>query len=308
MTLVILSTTLLGFLLSLLLLNYLLPGFKKQKELAKRAEELLLTQSQLIRKKDGALISFVMDKLLPSIEKRFTIDQVLGGGLRKEYNLLQYDVSFEHRIARMFVKAFVATFSFVAIPGLFLLVMPMPFPKGLLLVITVLFFVLIFFAQIQEIRKEYKIRQTEITKDLPLLIDKMIIALEAGRPFIDTIQEVERSSGPRMKHMLKKLSADMRFMKPESAIEAFAKSTGLQVMMNFSVAIKIGLNNGFDEAKKFFKSIKKDVNELHRIRIEETTKNKPARMYGLYALLIGHAFAAFIIAAVYIFGKVNEIM
>lgn len=307
MTLINIAIGFFGFIIIWLVLQIALPGFQKQKLYAKRAQEILLSEMQLVRKKDGAMITFVTDKLLPTVEKKFTLDQILGLSLRKEYDLLQFNVSYEHRIARMVVKSLVATFPLLFLGGV-LMLLPVPINKGAIFIVSPIFFTVVFLAQIQEIKKEYKKRQTEITKDLPLLIDKMVIALEAGRPFIETIQEVEKSSGPRMKSMLKKLSADMRFKKPEEAIEAFAKSTGLQVMTNFSVAVKIGLNNGFDEAMSHFEDIKEDINELHKVRLEETTKNKPNGMYGLYALLIGHAFVAFLIAAVYIFSQFNEII
>jgi hypothetical protein len=281
------------------LLHHVLPNFKTQKKYATTASLLLKTDIELKQQKNSAFSKFLAAKVVPTIENKVKFDYILGHNFRKMYQLLGKEETFEEMVANKITISLVGTLPFLALPiitseNLYFLALPIGF-------------ILFFFILMQAIRVEYKKRQSEIIRDLPQLIDKMLIALESGKPFITTFQQVQKSSGPRMANMIKKLIADMQIMKATDALEIFAKDTGIPVMYQFAVACKIGIENGYEESQNYFYMIKDEMKELRKASLEELTRSKPEKVKLLYVLLVGHAFVAILIAFFEIFKQANEL-
>src|SRR5690606_28331223 len=168
-----------------------------------------------------------------------------------------------------------------------------------------LFSILAFFVMLGGIKKSYQKRQREIVKDLPKLIFKLMVTLETGRPFIGALQRLEETSGPRMRKMLGRLNANIQVMGIGRAIDQFAYETGVPVMREFAAAVKVGVHNGYSEAKEHFDSIKNELRELRLAALRETTRSNPEKVKFLYMLLALHAFGAVLIAFYAIFTQIQ---
>ncbi|MBY9079581.1 hypothetical protein KIH86_08455 [Paenibacillus sp. HN-1] len=278
------------------LLHMLLPGFTREKRYATQA--LLLSKSAAERQRmQYDPITLAVADRLPGLEKRLGLGII--GKLRRMYMVLDKEHSFEMEVAGILVKSVIGALPLAVLP--FILGAPallFAIPAG-----VVLFFAL----QLNEIPKAYKTRQMEITKDLPQLISKMMIALETGKSFITTIQRLEETSGPRMKKMLARLNANLRVMNVGAAMDLFAKETGVPVMREFAAAVKIGNNAGYEEAKSYFESIKDELKKLRLVSLKEVTRNQPEKVKRLYVLVAVHAFIAVIMAFVAVMSEMQSI-
>lgn len=278
------------------LLHVLLPGFVREKRYATQA--LLLSKSAAERQRmQFDPITLALADRLPRLEQKLGWGMI--GKLRRMYMSLDKEHSFEMEVAGILVKSIIGAMPLAVLP--FILGAPallFAIPAGI---------VLFFAAQLNEIPKAYKRRQTEITKDLPQLISKMMIALETGKSFITTIQRLEETSGPRTRKMLSRLNANLRIMSVGEAMDLFAKETGVPVMREFAAAVKIGTNAGYEEAKSYFESIKDELKKLRLVSLKEVTRNQPEKVKRLYALVAVHAFIAVIMAFIAVMSEMQSI-
>lgn len=281
------------------ILHLILPGFENQRRHANRANDIVKTDHEIKKMKEGAIVNLISDQMIPKVEKKLPLDRIFGEALRKKYELLGLDETFEQKIAKITLGAIIGSLA--------TLVFPIVTQKPIFIIVTPIMGITMFLNQIRAIDKKYKERQTKIIKDLPTLIDKMMIALEAGKPFSTTFKHVEKTSSPVMSQLLKGLIANMRIMKETEAIELFAKQTGIPVMQQFSAAVKIGIEVGYEEAYDYFEMIKGDLKTIRKTSLEELTRSKPEKMKQLYILLAIHGFVAIIIAFALVLMKVNEI-
>lgn len=280
-----------------LALKILLPSFDMEKRYANQAALLQKNHRELRQLKMDPITVMFAERLIPKLLNLRL--PVFNGKLRRMYNLLGKENTFEEELADKAVKSLAGSLPFLVLP--FLLDLPVLF---LAIPLAVAVF---FFAQLGEITKAYKRRQEEITRDLPQLISKMMIALETGKSFMTTIQRLEETSGPRMKKMLARLNANIRIMKLTDAVDLFAAETDVPVMRDFAAAVKIGVNSGYGEAKKYFDSIKGDLRKLRLAALKEVTRSQPEKIKTLYILVALHAFAAVIIAFIDIFSQIQNL-
>jgi Flp pilus assembly protein TadB len=282
------------FLFIYTLLQIVFPGFKKQKFHLENAKKVIANEHEKI-KNNTDIATYSIFRLF---EKHGLISHF--SSYRKIYNLLNKSKPFGIYLASCFLNALiVGSTSLIAV-----IITKTP----MYLILFPILFIITFYANIRELHTEYKNRQNEIIKDLPPLIDKLMISLEANRPFLHAFEQVERNSGKRMKEMIRKLIANMKiYEKQTDAIEEFAKETDIPVMNEFAVAVKIGIENGYGEAKEYLEDIKEDIQELRNIALEELTKNNPQKMTRLYALLIVHAFIAAGLVFWEIFKQIDQI-
>ena len=274
-------------------LQTVLPGFSWQKRYAVAAARLLKSHAELRRMGKDPISLYVADRLIPQLSARFSVFE----NMRKMYEALGRDKTFEEALADMAVKSLIGAVPF--------LVLPIITKAPITILAMPLFSILAFFVMLGGIKKSYQKRQREIVKDLPKLIFKLMVTLETGRPFIGALQRLEETSGPRMRKMLGRLNANIQVMGIGRAIDQFAYETGVPVMREFAAAVKVGVHNGYSEAKEHFDSIKNELRELRLAALRETTRSNPEKVKFLYMLLALHAFGAVLIAFYAIFTQIQ---
>ena len=274
-------------------LQTVLPGFSWQKRYAVAAARLLKSHAELRRMGKDPISLYVADRLIPQLSARFSVFE----NMRKMYEALGRDKTFEEALADMAVKSLIGAVPF--------LVLPIITKAPITILAMPLFSILAFFVMLGGIKKSYQKRQREIVKDLPKLISKLMVTLETGRPFIGALQRLEETSGPRMRKMLGRLNANIQVMGIGRAIDQFAYETGVPVMREFAAAVKVGVHNGYSEAKEHFDSIKNELRELRLVALRETTRSNPEKVKFLYMLLALHAFGAVLIAFYAIFTQIQ---
>lgn len=273
-----------------------LPNFKTEKRIASQASLVVKSSQELQRMKLGSLTGYIADHWIP----RFTNlkNPLFNGQLRRMFNVLGKEITFEEDIADKLIKSFIVIIPFSLVPiitqePMFLVILP----------IAVIGF---FVVQVLEIKNEYKKRQQAITRDLPHLISKMMIALETGKSFTATLQSIEESSGSRMQQMLRRMNANTLVMGLPAAIDLFALETDVPVMRDFAAAVKIGLDNGYSSAKEYFDTIKDDLSALRLAALKDATSAQPEKVkYLLIGVAIFSLFSVGI-AFVNIFKQVQN--
>lgn len=283
--------------ISILIFARFLPGFELEKRYASQAALIVKSNQELRRMRMDPMTLFIAEKWMPKLTNLRL--PLLSGQLRRMYNLLGKDNTFEEELADKLLKSIVGCLPFLVLPFIFKI-------PALLLALPVVIMVF-YLAQLTEIRKEYKKRQDEIVRDLPQLISKMMIALETGKSFITTLQRLEETSGPRMKRMLVRLNANVRIMKLTDAVDLFAAETDIPVMRDFAAAVKIGVNNGYVEAKKYFDNIKGDLKKLRLAALKDMTRSQPEKIKYLYLLNAFFAFGSVILSFSTIISEIQNI-
>ncbi|BFH18231.1 hypothetical protein J6TS7_20830 [Paenibacillus dendritiformis] len=284
------------FLVTLISLQGWIPGFENQKKYSSRTVQLAMEMSGSL--KQTGLVNFLMEKAFPQIKKIFGIEYLLGPKMKNMVEVLGEYSTVEEMIAKKFVRSVL-----FSLPTLLLIVvapaLAIAFPINA---------AILFVRDVRDTKKSFEKMQREITKDLPMLIDKIMIALETGKPFIHVFQEVEQSSGPKLKRLLGRLNANMQYMRFHEAMEIFAKETTIPVMMQFSTAVKIGIEQGYESAIEYFDDIKTEISQLRRIAIEELTKGKPGQAQLYTFLMIFVALGSVGIVVYQIFGQLGKIL
>ena len=207
--------TLLVFGLTFALGNSLLPQARRDMYLAVRAENFLLSDYELKRRKEGWLAN-QLAVLLPRLERIMDLSGY-GVNLKRMLAMMGNTKGLELVLAEQITKA-----------GLFagcMLVVPFLTGSKVYFLLVPVAFIVLMLIQNREIYRKYKKWQNEIIKDIPLLIDKIQISMEAGKPLLHALQQVYKSASPRLRIMLERLLLDMQIMKQTEAIDKFARAT-----------------------------------------------------------------------------------
>ena len=263
-------------------LNLLLPKKQGYLYLAQRAENLLLTDYELKRRQEGWLVKKV-SVFIPRFETVLNTNNS-GGNIKRILAMMGNKKSFEQVIADQIIKAAIFSASMLVVPVL-------TGSKAYLFLVPVSFIV-VMIIQNRDIYHSYKKWQNELTKDIPLLIDKIQISLEAGKPIIHALQQVYKSASPRLSVMLERLLLDMQMMKQTEAIDKFARATGIPEMINFSAAVKIAIENGYEKSRGNFEMLKQDIRKLRIVSLNELTRSKPQNLRKLQLLMALNAAIA----------------
>ncbi|CAH8248445.1 hypothetical protein WJ0W_007113 [Paenibacillus melissococcoides] len=284
-----------AFIFSLFILQKALPGFASQQKYSKRTLQIASELSTAGQQK--GLENFLLNKVVPWCKKILGIEYILGPKMKNMVEVVGEYPSVEAMLVKKLIRS-----AIFALPTLFLLVI-----SPTLLITYPVAVGIAFYRDVKDTKKSFEKLQREITKDLPMLIDKLMIALETGKPFIQVFQEVEQTSGPKLKHLLRRLNANMQYMRTEEALEIFAKETTVPVMLQFSTAVKIGIQQGYESAAAYFDDIKVELRQLRRVALEELTKGKPEQAQLYTFLMIIVALGSVIFVLVQVFGKLQQI-
>ena len=280
------------------ILNWMVPDFKYEREVSRRAIKLARSEREWKIAGKGRATMYVAEKIIPRLNNLslFNLDRIVGSNMRQMVETLgKYD-SLEEMVASKFVFAAMCT-----VPIAFT-----AFAFNALHFLIPVFFIVFFVKGISDVKGSFSKMQREITKDLPKLIEKMMMALETGKSFIVVFRELERTSGPRMKRLLKKLNSNLQDMDHASAIEMFAKETTIPVMLQFSSAVKIGINSGYEEAKDYFEDLRDEIVQLRRTALTEITSSRPERLKLLQLALIMCSVISVVICFISIFSELGK--
>ncbi|WP_418790311.1 hypothetical protein [Phosphitispora sp. TUW77] len=264
-----------------------------------KAGEIVLSERDLQRKKDGRIITWLSD-FLSGLGKFTNIEKLLGYELKKMLILMGEKKSPERVYADHILTALLAASILFAIPlltgftGYILL-----YPLGVIAII---------FGQAKKVKQRFHQWQNDIIRDIPELIDKMRISLASGKDYISALRTVQENSGPRLSTILDKLINDMQIMKPSQALDEFAATFGMPVMVKFVAAVKVGIETGYEQSENYFINIEQDIRELRRLALEELTRNKPEKTILLKAIMIFHAIAALGLTTMKLFSEINRII
>ncbi|MDD2212524.1 MAG: hypothetical protein PHV56_06135 [Clostridia bacterium] len=284
------------FIVGFSFLNLLIPKKQRNLYLAERAENFLLTEYELKRRQEGWLVKKI-STLIPRLE---AIIKISGSDskLKRILAMMGNKESFEQVIADQIIKA--AIFAGV--------MMIIPFLTGTkaYFFLVPLSFIMVMIIQNRDIYHSYKKWQNELIKDIPLLIDKIQISLEAGKPIIHALQQVYKTASPRLAVMLERLLLDMQMMRQTEAMDKFARATGIPEMINFSAAVKIAIENGYDKARDNFEILKQDIRKLRLISLHELTRSKPQGLRKLQIIMALNAAIAMGYTFFIIFTEANK--
>lgn len=278
------------------LLNNLFPKKEGKLYLAKRAENFLLTDYELKKRKEGWLVNKV-SALIIKIEEITNISSA-DNNIKRILAMMGSNKSFARVIADQIIKAGIFAGCMLVLPVLTGF-------RGYILLAPVAFVVLMVI-QNREIYVNYRKWQNELIKDLPLLIDKIQISLEAGKPIMHALQQVYKTASPRLSAMLERLILDMQIMKQTVAMDKFARATGIPEMINFSAAVKIAIENGYDKSRSNFEILKEDIRKLRVISLNELTRSKPQNLRRLQILMALNAAIAMGYTFYVIFTEANK--
>ncbi len=288
----------LAFIMTALFLLTVTAKDKKVVRAILKAGDVVLSESELQRRKDGKLVNYVAE-LLPKVEKVLDLQKLLGYDLKNMLKLMGENKTPERIYADHIVTASLVSLTLLAIPiitgfeGYLLL-----YPVG---------FVLIMLGQAQMVKRRFKAWQNDVVKDIPELIDKMRISLASGKDYISALKKVQENTGPRLSKILEKLINDMQIMRPTLALDEFANAFGMPVMVKFVAAVKVGIEVGYEQSETYFAHIEDDIRDLRKTALEELTRNKPEKVVFLKALMVAHAIVALGLMTVNLFQSLNNI-
>ncbi|CAN7767156.1 hypothetical protein LJR153_007310 [Paenibacillus sp. LjRoot153] len=266
------------------IVSLLLPNFSINDRYKKWADKLSLDDSELKPKRTG-LSKILAYSILPALLQQIRIELIFGRNIRNMQAFLSGDRrTFNEMLADNLVWALLISLSS--------LVVPIVFGNLITIVLYPIMTIVLFYTRVNDIRIQFRSMQREVQKDLSLLIDKMMLALETGTSFITVFKEMERHTRGRMKKLLNQLNKNIVDIGIVPAVEEFARQTTIPVMMEFSAAVKIGTTTGYREAKAYLDNLKDDIQELRRLSIEQIARNRPRRVGYLYAIMIGFSLVA----------------
>ncbi len=253
-----------------LLLHLILPSFEKQKD-AERIARLLSNGST------KKAVGDIDPEQLHPIQK--FIDVLIGEEFRKKYNELDREEGFESYLLKMFgVSLLMAS---TAVLYYFFIVPFTPF-----LILGPIAIVVVMWASLDRLTKLVKKREQQILHDLPLLFERMEVALEVGRSMQDIWQEVSRRCQPPMAKLLKKLITDSIYGERE-ALQTFADSIRHPTVYSLVSVVNVIRDRGFEEAESALKSIQTDMRSLRRMSLQEKNRTKPALLHVFLIVGIG---------------------
>lgn len=274
------------------ILAFLLPGFKRQNETSIVAD--YISKSEGERKYDEQNRLFMYIAL--NLQKKNWLDAVLGADQRRKYEKLDRPESYEFFIGKMLFYSVVM--SAVILP-LYLLSQ-----KVIFLFLIPVAFIAMIWASTDYLNGLLEKRDKMILKELPNLFDKMIIALEVGRPLeniLTSVSEKTEKTNPVFSNLLKRLVSDSNSYTLPVALQIFSDNVSLPIVYNFVSIVNVIREKGFHEAESDLLSIHKDMRDLKRISTREKNRNKPAKMnfFTIVGVVIGIVFMIFMSTKIY---------
>lgn len=287
------------FILGVGILIMVLPNFQRDQRYSALASTMHISETELQRMRQGKMQTFMVNRLFPRMEKRINFDFLFGKNMRMMHDLLGSKRTFEEMLAEKLSRAIL--YSTVT------LLLPIISSNPYMLLAYPACVIFAFINEVRQVRRRFFAMQREIQKDLPLLIDKMMIALETGKPFIKVFSDLEAHTTGRMQKLLRRLNGNILNMPLPEAITQFAKETTIPVMSEFADAVKIGIANGYEASKQNFDELKDDILELRRVSLEQLTANKPKKAGVLYGILIAFALTAVFISMYEVFKDISKL-
>jgi Flp pilus assembly protein TadB len=284
MSIIVLLSSLGALILSIGLASLFLPNFDINDRYKKWADKLSQDDSKS-KGKRSRLNKTLAYSILPALQQHIRMELIFGKNIRKMQAFLSGG-------RRTFNEMLADNMTWALLMSLMVLVIPVVFNNLLTILIYPITVIVLWYSKVNDIRVQFRAMQREIQRDLPLLIDKMMLALETGTPFIKVFNEMERHTRGRMKKLLTRLNNNIVDIGIVPAVEEFARETTIPVMMEFSAAVKIGTTTGYEEAKAYLDNLKDEIQELRRLAIEQITRNRPKRVGYLYAIMIGFSLIA----------------
>lgn len=276
-------------------LSMLLPGFEKQRQLARIAESINLTQAEIYRMQQNPLVRVVSD----SMQRNTWLVNLFGRKNKEIYEKLGMSQKYEVYIAQTFVYAAMMAITVAAValaletPILYLFT---PIGSGILI-----------WLQIDRISQMNKHRKNELTRDLTLLISKMLGALEVGTPLRSVFEQVSQRSGPLLSDLLNRLIADLNAMPMKEALERFANAVDIQEMYDFVSVVNIIQEKGFRESESDLKGIQSDIDRLNRLSMELRLEGEPKKFEKFNYLMIAHVAVFIFFMVLKLWNAVNSI-
>ena len=283
-------------LISIALLQLVLPGFRKQDKAARVAELLSQSKAELARSEQNTFLLHMEQRL----QNKKWIDFILGVERRTQYEKLERKESYEFYLAKLFLQSVglsASTFIFyVSYPGIITLILPF------------IAFVAMIWSSLDQLNKLVSRREKLILQELPSLFEKMIIALEVGRPLENIMESMAKSketSNPMFANLLKRLVSDSHSYTLPVALQTFADSISLPIVYNFVSIVNIIREKGFHEAEQDLNSLQQDIRSLKRVMVRERNKNKPAKLFIFTGVGIGVGIICMFFMSAKLIGIIN---
>lgn len=264
-----------------------------------KAREVIMTESEAEKFKENNTTRLIMN-FISRIQKILDLDSLIIRDMRNMFTLMGVKKRPEKELANYVIYGVVGGLPILIVPfitGFWGYIVAYPAVVGIII-----------YQQYSKLKMEYRAWQTEITKDIPELIDKLRISFASGRDHISAFVQAKENSGYRMRIIIDQLINDFQSMRPAQALDLFSAAFKMPVINKFASAVKIAIEHGPESAENYFKIIETDVIEVRRVAIEELTKSKPEKVYQLYIMLITMAIGALGIKAWEIFSQVSKII
>lgn len=248
-----------------LLASLLLPGYSRHKDTLRAFQAL-----QRVRHKPKSRLQKIIYSL---------IDQIIPEELRKKYEELGEKKTLEAYLTRLFLLSLVVS--------IVCLMVGQSRDNVLMYVLAVLALPMLLWAGIQNIDKMVKKNESLILGDLPLLFDRMEVALETGKSFQGIWIEVSQRCKPALARHLKELITNSAYGEYE-ALQQFADRIRHPVVYNLVSVIMMVRDSGFESSESALRSIQTDMRSLRRARLQEKNRTKPALLnvfVGIAALI-----------------------
>lgn len=263
------------FLFAFVVLGLILPNFKRDKMLSNIATMMNMSELERERSNQGYLTRYLTQKT----KKSSGFNYLLGEANRRMYMGLSKKDSYEVYIFNNLITS-------LAIGSVPLMLYAL-LPQKIFLAAAPLIAGFYFYTALLSIKKQYKLRQNLLIRDLPNMISKMIIALEVGRPLTNIFREISESKQTSylLSQMLKRLITDSREISMQDALDKFANEVDLPVVHDFASVVNVVIVRGFHEAEKELNVIKDDLRDIRYISLREQTNKNPGKIIKGYILL-----------------------
>lgn len=251
------------FIILMVLLKWILPGFEKQKRMSDFALEMSKNSNE---KFNHSQLTKIM---LSQFRKKNIAVRLFGSKSYQMYLALGYTDNYEIYILKSIAKGFFMA----SVPYLAYLLYP---EQRVLLIGIPVLFVIFATASVGKIKKEYGKRQNLLIRDLPNLISKMLIALSSNSPLQNIFIEVsqDKDTSPLLRQMLLRLLANTEKMTIQNAVNLFAIEVDLPIIYDFASIVNIVIEKGFQEAESQLNEIKDGLRELSELSLAEQTSGQ----------------------------------
>lgn len=245
--------------------SLLIPGFSRQRDTIRAFQAL-----QRVQYRPKSRIQKLLYRL---------IEQIIPEELRKKYEELGEKKTLEAYLTRLFLLSLLVS--------AVCLMVGHSRHNVVMYVIAVLALPMLLWAGVQNIDKMVKKNEGLILGDLPLLFDRMEVALETGKSFQGIWIEVSQRCQPALSRHLKELITNSAYGEYE-ALQQFADRIRHPVVYNLVSVVMMVRDSGFEASESALRSIQTDMRSLRRARLQEKNRTKPALLnvfVGIAALI-----------------------